>query len=591
MLKMKTNGALWDCSVDPPKPIDFIGSEIPLEKIGESPNKLWFHVRAHFPLSVEPLICCVVAAEVVEDIAEPASLNVFSFLKYCTMQASIVNMEQGAKEYGLNRDYLIALASVLSDLRNVAAIYPGSDAFGPFQITKQEWENFRSSGDHKDNYSEIDRLDPLLQVDAAAFNAFEATRGLSLALTDEKTGSGPYVPDSIDLFLVHMVGLSAAVAALKADRAGAGAQQIADVISRNGGDVGGLKERYPRFLGVSGHTTIDQVQALIEAEFDAALNRAFALLRDNTPEELPAISGGGRAPWLDVARKEQAKGIAEPNKRILDYFKAIKFKTNTTRTPWCGAFVGFCIRECDDAKAASSVRIPGAALAATWKNWGVELPTHSTEIPAGAVVVLSPTEHSDTSGHVAFFVSGNVNSITLLGGNQSDSVKESTYRRSQVVAVRWLDVTGGPNGAGARTEGQLDLSIVSEDRRPIANLILTTFASAGFGLIQQAAALANAIAESNLDPNSHATHGEDSVGLFQLNRAGGLGAGHTVQELKDPKKNCAIIIEEAKRFSQFAAATSVDDAVAIFVRKVERPANPASQIIRRVQLAKQIFHG
>jgi hypothetical protein len=47
--------------------------------------------------------------------------------------------------------------------------------------------------------------------------------------------------------------------------------------------------------------------------------------------------------------------------------------------------------------------------------------------------------------------------------------------------------------------------------------------------------LALAKAESGLNPRAHNTVGEDSVGLFQHNRAGGQGAGFSVEQLMDPR--------------------------------------------------------
>lgn len=587
MLKMKTSGALWDCSVDPPKALRFVGPEIPLEEISRSANNLWVHVNAFFPLSTEPLKCCVIAADVVVDESGPIPLTIWSFLKYCTLAARAINEEMQAKEFGVNRDYLIALASILSDIKNVPSNDTNSDAFGPFQLTKAEWTTFRTRGDNQANYSDLDRLDPLYQVDAATQFAFEATSDLSKALADPATGAGPYVPDSIDLFLAHMIGVGAAIEALKADRRGEGTTPLADFITAAGGNLADLKKRYPRFLDVAGSTTIDQIQAIIEREFDVALERAFTLIRDNTPEDLPKIApGSGGAPWFAIARQEEASGIAEPNPRILDYFKAIKFTGATPTTHWCGAFVGFCLHESGNAEAAASIPKSGPALAATWKGWGEQISSHATNIPAGAVVVLSSVE-ADTSGHVGFFVRGNVNSVTLLGGNQSNRVKESTFPRNQVVHVGWLNVDGA--SAADVPAGTFDLSIVSPNRKAIAKLIIDEFKAAGFGPIQQATALANAIAESNLDPDAHNTVGEDSVGLFQLNRNGGLGSGHSVEKLKNPKTNIGIIIKEAKKFAAFGAATTLDVAVTVFVRKVERPANPADAILKRLKLAQKIL--
>ncbi len=50
--------------------------------------------------------------------------------------------------------------------------------------------------------------------------------------------------------------------------------------------------------------------------------------------------------------------------------------------------------------------------------------------------------------------------------------------------------------------------------------------------------------ESGGDPNAYTkTPMEESVGLFQLNRMGGLGTGYTVGQLKDPTFNATIAAE------------------------------------------------
>jgi len=48
--------------------------------------------------------------------------------------------------------------------------------------------------------------------------------------------------------------------------------------------------------------------------------------------------------------------------------------------------------------------------------------------------------------------------------------------------------------------------------------------------------------ESSWNPNAHNTKGEDSVGLFQLNRAGGLGSGYSVTQLMTPETNIEIAL-------------------------------------------------
>jgi hypothetical protein len=142
------------------------------------------------------------------------------------------------------------------------------------------------------------------------------------------------------------------------------------------------------------------------------------------------------------------------------------------------------------------------------------------------------------------------------------------------------------------TAGDVKLnSIAPQARRDMANLIVTSFAAAGFGKLQQVTAVANAIAESNLNPKAHSRPPEDSVGLFQLNRGRGLGAGHSAAELEDPAKNIAIIIAEAQKpsISDFKNATTLKDAVAAFVSDIEKPANKAGQILKRLGIAKTLI--
>src|SRR5260370_7358748 len=93
----------------------------------------------------------------------------------------------------------------------------------------------------------------------------------------------------------------------------------------------------------------------------------------------------------------------------------------------------------------------------------------------------------------------------------------------------------------ARPVTEFNITCAPQRREEIADLIVKPFADAGFGGPQQLAALANAIAESDLDPDAMSAPPDQSVGLFQLNIAGGLGTGHTVAELRDPPTTPAIM--------------------------------------------------
>ena len=135
--------------------------------------------------------------------------------------------------------------------------------------------------------------------------------------------------------------------------------------------------------------------------------------------------------------------------------------------------------------------------------------------------------------------------------------------------------------------GAIDFSQVPRgpQGKQIAKEILDDFGLAGFTFHQQVAALANAIAESRLDPNAHAARGEDSFGLFQLNRRGALGTGHAPSELVNPESNIAIVIKAAQQSKGFIRAVSLDDAVSAFVRDVERPSDIPGEISKRVKIA------
>jgi hypothetical protein len=122
----------------------------------------------------------------------------------------------------------------------------------------------------------------------------------------------------------------------------------------------------------------------------------------------------------------------------------------------------------------------------------------------------------------------------------------------------------------------------------MAKLIRKRFIEAGFTAEQAEAAVINAFDESRLNPNiRNITDKEDSVGLFQMNRKGGLGSGYSVEQLQDPNFNIDIAIQAAKKSKSFSKAGTVGEAIEAFVRDIERPANIEKEIAERVALANQ----
>ena len=134
-------------------------------------------------------------------------------------------------------------------------------------------------------------------------------------------------------------------------------------------------------------------------------------------------------PWFDIALKEL--GVAEvpgpgDNQRIVEYLRSTNLGGDMAandETPWCSAFVNFCVEKAGFAGTDS-------ASARSWLNWGRE-----TDAPvAGCIAVF--TRGAPPNGHVAFYVSETADQIKVLGGNQGDKVGYAYYPKSRLLSCR-----------------------------------------------------------------------------------------------------------------------------------------------------------
>ncbi|NKQ85522.1 phage tail tip lysozyme [Rhizobium ruizarguesonis] len=135
-------------------------------------------------------------------------------------------------------------------------------------------------------------------------------------------------------------------------------------------------------------------------------------------------------------------------------------------------------------------------------------------------------------------------------------------------------------------------AVIPSKRKGNAILIATRFKDAGYGSIQQIAAIANAIAESGLDETADGDN-HHSHGLFQLNQKGGVGADFSTKELEDPERNIVIMLEHMAKQEKaadkaFRATTAILAAVTIFVRNFERPKDQLGEIAKRVGIAQKL---
>jgi len=134
---------------------------------------------------------------------------------------------------------------------------------------------------------------------------------------------------------------------------------------------------------------------------------------------------------------------------------------------------------------------------------------------------------------------------------------------------------------------------LTSQQREMADLIQSEFRSGGFSAGVGMAAVANAYAESRLNPLAGSPPPEDSVGLFQLN-VRGVGSGMTREERQDPALNVRRMVDYARRESRFMAAAENPDATLrdltrAFTIYLERPADPEAKADQRAALAAQMF--
>jgi uncharacterized protein (TIGR02594 family) len=136
------------------------------------------------------------------------------------------------------------------------------------------------------------------------------------------------------------------------------------------------------------------------------------------------------APWMLVAN--YLKGVTEAdgavtNPKIDEMFRVSGHGyVKDDETPWCAAFVGACLR-------LSGYKSSGKLNARSYKGFGEKL----DEPRPGCIVVFWRTSKTSPNGHVAFFESDTANGISVLGGNQSNSVRVQAYPKNRLLGYYW----------------------------------------------------------------------------------------------------------------------------------------------------------
>ena len=139
----------------------------------------------------------------------------------------------------------------------------------------------------------------------------------------------------------------------------------------------------------------------------------------------PVAAASGATPF-DIARQELALGVeavAGPgsNPRILLYHRHTSLKATSDDVAWCSSFVNYCV----DTAGLIGTHSAGAR---SWHDdaWGTDVTADPRE---GDIAVFSRTGGGAKrgSGHVGFWVGATASHVTLLGGNQGNRIKISSY--------------------------------------------------------------------------------------------------------------------------------------------------------------------
>lgn len=134
--------------------------------------------------------------------------------------------------------------------------------------------------------------------------------------------------------------------------------------------------------------------------------------------------------WMATALGEY--GVAEipgpkSNPKIAEYLRTtqIPAEGQNDETPWCAAFVGWCLVQ-------SGFPSTGSAAARSYLAYGKRI----TQPTMGAITVLWRESPASGKGHVAFFVRRDGTNVWLLGGNQQNGVCVERYPAARILDFR-----------------------------------------------------------------------------------------------------------------------------------------------------------
>jgi uncharacterized protein (TIGR02594 family) len=405
--------------------IDDFKSEGASVEVTDLGNGLWT-ITGTFP----DLANRVAAAAVVSSSDRAAVASNIAF-EHPAMRRFAESLSVAAERAGVDRVLLGAISWVESRFQNVQNTAESS-ATGPFQFLPTTWKKLVDEHGGATGIANDMIGQPRAQAIMAAILLHQNREQLSAAINR--------APKDVELYLAHFFGPAAAAAVLQAtstERIDKPLRRFYSDTPVGVGHVETILRDNASILKTAGGRArkISTVISTFKRRLNEGKTKADHLFRASELDEGAVAESD--PPWLNVAFKEV--GVKEidgsgSNPDIEKYHASTTMGSRPDDVPWCASFVSFCMENSNsDAVRQANVR---SARARDWMNWGNSLDAAER----GCVVVLKRGRDS-IKGHVGFFLKDTEeDKIALLGGNQSNQVKISTYKKSDILALRWLEV-------------------------------------------------------------------------------------------------------------------------------------------------------
>lgn len=433
-----------------------IGDVVILDPDNEENDQDWVFVTFEENASTEGFMEVKYLREPVPGDTVRLPVNEAAFVRSCG-RAELASVSS-AGDHGppVLADYLIAWAHLESrtdtePFSNLTPDFAGTDAEGPFRISSEEWSEYQAAASASGvEISNFERTIPNSQASGAAFKALRDAKAFTKLMQPSAVAAdGPFIPSYLNVLHCQLLGTKAAFQFQKLKNENLGSKLVTealeDVLSATKAKT--VLSNRSKFLFKDGDPlTVNLFFEFTSQELAAAFKKALSLIRTHADFLLAELGAfDGVPPWFTLAQTEmkewQDKGLKESAgeglQKVIRYFQAVNYDTDKNE-PWCGAFVGYCLSECNPTF--KSTLVKGGATAANWMKWGdTNLRQFDLrDIPKGAIVVTHPMSEG-TSGHVGFAV-GKVTGtekIEVLGGNQSDRITIEHIHKNKIRHIRW----------------------------------------------------------------------------------------------------------------------------------------------------------